>query len=200
MLRTRRSDRRGSVVGSSRSGTVSGERQSAPRFRIRPTHCFLLASRRAPASPAQHGRRPGALLRARIAGAHAGLGPPGSDVKSTGAHAASAPSRRCGISGALERESEIDRCSPLHNYWKRSPRALVSIGTRPSPDVSDSSGLSALARCGAPLHLVPSFDSQGTARRREDALVAVIPFDPVSRRGVPTHYFLNHAAARLAVR
>ena len=41
---------------------------------------------------------------------------------------------------------------------------------------------------------------EGTACRRQDALVAVVPLDSVSRRGVPPHDFFDDATARLAAR
>jgi hypothetical protein len=44
------------------------------------------------------------------------------------------------------------------------------------------------------------FGSEGSARGRVDALVAIVPADAVARRGIATQHFLNDARAGSAVR
>jgi len=42
--------------------------------------------------------------------------------------------------------------------------------------------------------------SKGAARRRVDALVAVVPADPIARRGIAPEYLLNDTRAGSAIR
>ena len=58
-----------------------------------------------------------------------------------------------------------------------------------------SSGCSAFPWRPA-LALGAGLGSQGAARGRVDALVAVVPADPIARRGIATEHFLNHTRAR----
>ena len=46
------------------------------------------------------------------------------------------------------------------------------------------------------LALGAGLGSQGAACGRVDALVAVVPADPIARRGIATEHFLNHTRAR----
>ena len=48
-----------------------------------------------------------------------------------------------------------------------------------------------------PLAASPS--SKGAARRCEDALVAIVPADPIARRGIASEYLLNDTRAGLAI-
>ena len=101
---TRRSVRRGSVIGSGRSGTALVERQRAAVLHLGTHTCFptALASHREPAMSAQQGKGPPALLRADCRGAGAFSMYP----------APSAGGVRC-APGATSRARDLLRLRPL---------------------------------------------------------------------------------------
>jgi hypothetical protein len=80
-----------------------------------------------------------------------------------------------------------------------------AIGSEPAaaglvPGAVDrSSGLSAFPGCRLPRLLGALFGSEGAACGRVDALVAVVPADPIARRGIPSQHLLNDTCAGSAV-
>ena len=78
--------------------------------------------------------------------------------------------------------------------------AHVAPGSVPGAAYRRSSGWLAFSWCRLPLPLGGSFGSESAARGRVDALVAVVPADPIARRGIAAQHFLNDTRAGSAVR
>jgi hypothetical protein len=78
--------------------------------------------------------------------------------------------------------------------------AHVAPGSVPGAADRRSSGWLAFSWCRLPLLLGGSFGSESAARGRVDGLVAVVPADPIARRGIAAQHFLNDTRAGTAVR
>jgi hypothetical protein len=75
--------------------------------------------------------------------------------------------------------------------------ASMTTGVWPLPSAVDRqiSGWRAFPWYRSPLALGAGLGPQSAARGRVDALVAIVPADPIARRGIATEHFLNRTRA-----
>jgi hypothetical protein len=99
------------------------------------------------------------------------------------------------------RHAEASRCGRLRRATARSGSRLRSwhLGLFRGAVDRRSSGWLAFPGCRLPLPLGAWFGPKGAARGRVDALVAVIPADPIARRRIAPQHFLNDTRAGSAV-
>jgi len=100
--------------------------------------------------------------------------------------------RQAGRRAQLERE-------PQSHPRPAGAGRTASCSTSRSPRICPGLGL-AFPRRRLSLPFRARFGSQGSARGRVDALMAIVPADAIPRRGIAAQHFLNDTGARSAAR
>jgi hypothetical protein len=103
-------------------------------------------------------------------------------------------------SSGFARQGQAVRSTSACAVPDRGVVTRVAPGSVPGAAYRRSSGWLAFSWCRLPLPLGGSFGSQSATRGRVDALVAVVPADPIARRGIAAQHFLNDTRAGSAVR